>query len=132
MGDTPFRCLYVERRWSIPSKDSWGVHLFVHGIGTGTYSTMPSTADQVETYSIVNIIYYMGTSVALDAKATLVIGGQEFQVVRTKQAIGILCIARRNLEVGVRDSQYGGKTGWAEGVLLPICHQQTSRFRAKI
>ena len=79
MGDTPSVAYMLGKTPEYPSKDSWGGH-FVRAWDRHRYvfDHAPSTADQVETYSIVNIIYHMGTSVALDAKATLVIGGQEF------------------------------------------------------
>jgi hypothetical protein len=79
MGDTPSVVYLLGKAPDDPSKDSWGGR-FVRAWDRRRYvfERAPSTVDQVETYSIVEIIYRLPMRVAADAKATLVVDQQQF------------------------------------------------------
>jgi hypothetical protein len=79
MGDTPSVAYMFGKTREDPTKDSWGGR-FVRAWDRHRYvfDHAPSAADQVETYSIVEIRYQPPTPAAADAKATLVVSKQEF------------------------------------------------------
>jgi hypothetical protein len=62
-----------------PTKDSWGGR-FVRAWDRRRYvfERAPSASDQVETYSIVEIIYRLPAPAAAETRATLVVDQQEF------------------------------------------------------
>jgi hypothetical protein len=81
MGDTPsVAYLLANRTPEDPSRDSWGGR-FVRAWDRRRYvfERAPSAAvDQVETYSIVEIIHRLPAPAASSTKATLVVDEQEF------------------------------------------------------
>jgi len=79
MGDTPAVVYLLGKTPDDPSRDSWGGR-FVRAWDRRKYvfERAPSAADQVETYSIVEIIYRLPTRAAAGTSATLVVEQQAF------------------------------------------------------
>jgi hypothetical protein len=79
MGDTPSVVYLLGKTPEDPSKDSWGGR-FVRAWDRRRYlfERPPTAADQVEAYSIVEIIYRLPAPAPADTKAALVVDQQEF------------------------------------------------------
>jgi hypothetical protein len=79
MGDTPSVAYVLGKTPEDPTRDSWGGR-FVRAWDRRRYvfERAPSATDEVETYSIVEILYRLPASAAAGTKAALVVDGQEF------------------------------------------------------
>lgn len=79
MGDTPSLVYLLGRAPDNPASDSWGGR-FVRAWDRRRYvfEHAPSTADQVENFSIIELIYRLPTPAAAGTKAALVVDRQEF------------------------------------------------------
>jgi hypothetical protein len=79
MGDTPSLAYAMGANPEDPTKDSWGGH-FVRAWDRPrrTFERAPAASDQVEIYSIVDVVYRPSGPAPAGAKATLVVEKQEF------------------------------------------------------
>jgi hypothetical protein len=79
MGDTPSLVYLLGRSPDDPSSDSWGGR-FVRAWDRRRYvfEAAPSAADQVEAYSIVELLYRLPAPAGAGTKAALVVDQQEF------------------------------------------------------
>lgn len=79
MGDTPSLAYTLGATPEDPSQDSWGGH-FVRAWDRPrrTFGRAPSASDQVEIYSIVDVVYRPSGAAPAGPKATLVVEKQEF------------------------------------------------------
>jgi hypothetical protein len=79
MGDTPSLVYLLGRTPNDPTSDSWGGH-FVRAWDRRRYvfDHPPSTANQVETFSIAELIYRLDGPVSVGTTASLVVDRQNF------------------------------------------------------
>lgn len=83
MGDTPSVAYLLGKTSDDPTKDSWGGR-FVRAWERRRYvfdhaeTKPPTAADQIEVFSIMDVIYLPKAKVAADATATLVMDRQNF------------------------------------------------------
>jgi hypothetical protein len=79
MGDTPSLVYLLGKTPGDPTSDSWGGR-FVRAWDRPKYvfKVAPSATDQVETFSIVELIYPLAAPVSAGTTATLIVDGQEF------------------------------------------------------
>jgi hypothetical protein len=79
MGDTPSLAYVLGATPENPASDSWGGR-FVRAWAPPriVFERAPTAADVVETYGIVEIIYHAAGPAPADARAALVVEGQEF------------------------------------------------------
>ena len=79
MGDTPSLAYLFGATPENPAADSWGGH-FVRAWERPRYrfERPPTSADRVEIFAIIELVYRSNTPVSTDAKAMLVVDRQEF------------------------------------------------------
>lgn len=134
MGDTPAVMYVLGNAPDDPSKDSWGGH-FVRAWDRRRYvfERAPSTADKVETFSIMEIIYRLPAPSAPGTKATLVVDLQEFAGFADKAGVWHFLFSPKETKtwaytVRSTDPRLDGKSGGFTSTLPAPNQPPSSRY----
>jgi hypothetical protein len=123
MGDMPAVVYLLGKTPDDPSGDSWGGR-FVRAWDRRKYvfERAPSGADQVETYSIVEIIYRLPTRGAVGTRATLVVEQQAFIGFADQAGSWHFLFSRRRQAVGLHDSEQRSEATRRRALSLYVTH----------